>query len=156
MSSEKSKTVEEQLRFSSLIWSAVRLVDYPRRICLSKPKSFIRSWHPIKASYYLYIAFRLAKNRVSFRRNLNAASVHVFDHLAAWTKMIFLDKFLKIFRRFNRTSGFRFVSFRFLEKQQQSRRKSGSVHGSNFFSFSVTTFHRYLEIENTTEHIARD
>lgn len=33
--------------------------------------------------------------------------------------------------------------------------KEKQVHGSIFFSFCVT-FYRYLEIENTTEHIARD
>lgn len=151
MSSEKSKTVEEQLCFSSLIWSAVRGLSQEN---LSLETEEFR---PIKASYYLYMAFLVwPKNRVFlFVVNLNAASAYTFsstfvDHLAARTKMIFLEKFLKIFRRFDRTSDF---SFRFLDLEKRI--------GPRFYLFLsfffFVTFHRYLEqIENTTEHIARD
>lgn len=143
MSSEKSKTVEEQLRFSSLIWSAVRLVDYPRRICLSKPKSFIRSWHPIKASYYLYIAFRLAKNRVSFRRNLNAASVHVFDRRSSCCldENDFSTNFWKSFGDLIGRAVF--VSFRFVSSRNNNNLE-GKADRSTVLTFSLFLFLRFI------------
>lgn len=143
MSSEKSKTVEEQLRFSSLIWSAVRLVDYPRRICLSKPKSFIRSWHPIKASYYLYIAFRLAKNRVSFRRNLNAASVHVFDRRSSCCldENDFSTNFWKSFG--DSIGRAVFVSFRFVSSRNNNNLE-GKTDRSTVLTFSLFLLLRFI------------
>lgn len=143
MSSEKSKTVEEQLRFSSLIWSAVRLVDYPKRICLSKPKSFIRSWHPIKASYYLYIAFRLAKNRVSFRRNLNAASVHVFDRRSSCCldENDFSTNFWKSFG--DSIGRAVFVSFRFVSSRNNNNLE-GKADRSTVLTFSLFLFLRFI------------
>lgn len=156
MSSEKSKTWRNNYVSRVLFDRQFGSWTIPEESVSRNRRVSIRSWHPIKASYYLYIAFRLAKNRVSFRRNLNAASVHVFDRRSSCCldENDFSTNFWKSFG--DSIGRAVFVSFRFLEKQQQSRRKSGSVHGSNFFSFSVSTFHRYLEIENTTEHIARD
>lgn len=142
MSSEKSKTVEEQLRFSSLIWSAVRLVDYPRRICLSKPKSFIRSWHPIKASYYLYIAFRLAKNRVSFRRNLNAASVHVFDRRSSCC-LDENDFSRQIFENFSAIQSDERFSFRFVSSRNNNNLE-GKADRSTVLTFSLFLLLRFI------------
>lgn len=140
MSSEKSKTMEEQLCFSSLIWSAVRLVDYPRRSCLSKPPSSsarsIRSKHPTTCtSHFVWPK----KSRFFSSEFICGKCIHVFDHLAASTKMIFLDKFLQIFRRFNRTSGFRFVSS--IERETTTISKEKRI-GPRFYLFLFfVTFH---------------
>lgn len=140
MSSEKSKTVEEQLRFSSLIWSAVRLVDYPRRICLSKPKSFIRSWHPIKASYYLYIAFRLAKNPSEFKRS-KCTRFRSSIILLLGRKWFFSTNFWKSFG--DSIGRAVFVSFRFVSSRNNNNLE-GKTDRSTVLTFSLFLFLRFI------------
>lgn len=145
MSSEKSKTVEEQLRFSSLIWSAVRLVDYPRRICLSKPKSFI---NPLVApdQSILLLVHRISSGQKSrfFPSEFKRSKCTRFRSsiiLLLGRKWFFSTNFWKSFG--DSIGRAVFVSFRFVSSRNNNNLE-GKTDRSTVLTFSLFLFLRFI------------
>lgn len=144
MSSEKSKTVEEQLRFSSLIWSAVRLVDYPRRICLSKPKSF----NPLVApdQSILLLVHRISSGQKSrfFPSEFKRSKCTRFRSsiiLLLGRKWFFSTNFWKSFG--DSIGRAVFVSFRFVSSRNNNNLE-GKTDRSTVLTFSLFLFLRFI------------
>lgn len=142
MSSEKSKTVEEQLVSRILFDRQFGSWTIPEESVSRNRRVSIRSWHPIKASYYLYIAFRLAKNRVSFRRNLNAASVHVFDRRSSCC-LDENDFSRQIFENLSAIQSDERFSFRFVSSRNNNNLE-GKADRSTVLTFSLFLLLRFI------------
>lgn len=144
MSSEKSKTVEEQLRFSSLIWSAVRLVDYPRRICLSKPKSFNPLVAPDQSILLLVHCISSGQKSRFFPSEFKRSKCTRFRSsiiLLLGRKWFFSTNFWKSFG--DSIGRAVFVSFRFVSPRNNNNLE-GKADRSTVLTFSLFLFLRFI------------
>lgn len=144
MSSEKSKTVEEQLRFSSLIWSAVRLVDYPRRICLSKLKSFNPLVAPDQSILLLVHCISSGQKSRFFPSEFKRSKCTRFRSsiiLLLGRKWFFSTNFWKSFG--DSIGRAVFVSFRFVSSRNNNNLE-GKADRSTVLTFSLFLLLRFI------------